>query len=165
VSKKNKRPGMEMQDVPWNAASLNPPTPVSNFDLMMSFGKWAGKLIREIPTHYLVWLLAGSDQKLSPQFREHITRVITARGHSLDGSDVMPFGKYEGHAFIEIPLHYLHWALKECGAEMLNAAHKQKIREVLEGANYDPADNKYRKPDEVVDAAGEVHTVTGEVPF
>lgn len=128
--------------------SLNPANPIGKFDLMLSFGQYRGRLVREVPSPYLCWIVAES--KLSVPLREHILQVIAARGHELDGSNVMPFGKYCGFTFVEIPLAYLQWLLDESDSDILTEKHRENIRRILREANYVPEHARGSTPEEPV---------------
>lgn len=126
----------EPADPPPPAADLNPAAPPGGRDLMMSFGQYRGRLVRAVPSPYLSWALR--EVKLAPAFQRHIRQVLAGRGHAEAGGDVMPFGRYFGHALVEVPLPYLHWVSQNATGEQMTATLLRAIQAILAEADYRP---------------------------
>jgi uncharacterized protein (DUF3820 family) len=96
----------------------------------ISFGCYKGRDLNEVPTSYLQWAL--NTVALSQPMQAEICRILRERGtHNF--SDAMPFGRYAGFRFEEVPLNYLSWMLANCE---LHHEHRQRIERILQAARY-----------------------------
>ncbi len=113
---------------------LHPPDPIGDPDFVLRFGAYAGTVARAVPTPYLVWLV--KKKVIGSAFREHVRKLLAARGHAPDGSDVIGFGRYNGAHLRELPLAYIDWLLEFCTCELFDDKQEALARQILAEAEY-----------------------------
>ena len=81
-------------------------------DPLLSFGKYKGRRISEVPMSYRIWMLEKMRNTIWPEEQDALWRSIQNNVRDTRGDPpaiTIPDGRYAGKLIKETPLGYLRW--------------------------------------------------------
>ena len=95
------------------------------------FGKYKGRLVKDVPAGYLVW---ARSQDVHKEFSQLMKWAILKTIKDA-GIDMLHFGQYKGIPISEIPIKYLKWVRSEKNYRFMPVQTRRIINDIFEREN------------------------------